>query len=702
MEAKQAQLLELLDGKRQFNIPIYQRTYSWQLKQCEQLLEDIVKIGDSTTDSSSHFIGSIVYFKPGNSPITSVSELLVIDGQQRLTTVSLLLLAVTHFLEKHTEITLEDESWQEVRETYLINKHRQDDSKYKLLLTKKDKNTYINLINEIEIIEGSADCSKRVLENYKFFKNKLLAGNIQVIYRGIKKLIVVVVVLEREKDNPQLVFESLNSKGLDLSQSDLIRNYILMGQSIPEQNDLYEKYWYPMEQSFGENIGYIASFIRDYLTMKELSIPKINLVYEEYKRFLTNNPMSIEEATQSLQRYSKFYVRIALRKEQDPDIAKKLREVKKLKIDTSYPFLIAVYGDYDAVYGDNEKKLITKEEFIEIIGLVASYVFRRAICDIPTNSLNKTFATLYKYIDKDNYMESVKAAFLLMDNYRRFPTDGEFIKKLRSKDIYNSRAKSYLLYLLESLENWRCKELVSAENYTIEHILPQNKNVSSEWKKELGEDWENVKDEYLHTLGNLSLTAYNSELSDKPFLTKQTMENGFNSSPLFLNQSIREADKWDKDAILKRANILAEKACIIWKMPSVPNNHLDLYKEVKEQTTLGLDDYPQLQGGTLDLYKALEKRVLSLDASVKREYKKTYIAFKAQTNFVDVKPLKRGLSLILNTEFDKIKDPKGICQNITNLGKSGNGDVRVYLESTDDLNYVIELIEQVLGEQIQI
>ena len=284
MEATQAQLLSLLDGKKQFTIPIYQRTYSWEIKQCQQLFEDICRVGNDATELS-HFIGSIVYFKPSNSPITSVPELLVIDGQQRLTTVSLMLLALIHFLKKNENISLEDETWEEIQETYLVNKHRKDDSKFKLLLTRKDKSTFTKLIDEIEI-EG--DYSKRVLDNYKFFKKKYHSENIQAIYHGIKKLIIVDVILERDKDNPQLIFESLNSTGLDLSQADLIRNYILMGQPLELQEVLYKKYWYPMEQSFGENIDDLAWFIRYYLTMKEASIPKINLVYETYKRFINS------------------------------------------------------------------------------------------------------------------------------------------------------------------------------------------------------------------------------------------------------------------------------------------------------------------------------------------------------------------------------------------------------------------------------
>lgn len=692
MEAKQAQLLSLLDGKRQFTIPIYQRTYSWQIKQCRQLFDDIERIGNDESELS-HFIGSIVYFKPGIAPETSVPELLVIDGQQRLTTVSLLLLALTHFLKKNPGSINIDETWEEIHETYLINKHRKEDQRFKLLLTRKDKTTYKNLVDGITM---SSNLSKRVWENYDYFKEQIHKGNALAVYHGIKKLIIVDVILERDKDNPQLIFESLNSTGLDLSQADLIRNYILMGQPIDTQNDLYERYWFPMEQSFGENIGALAWFIRDYLTMKEASIPRIDQVYEVYKRFLgsKNGPITVEEALISLYRYSRYYVRIALLKEDDPAISRKLKEITKLKIDTSYPFLLAVYGDF-------EEEIITKEEFLEIIDMVSNYVFRRAICGIPTNSLNKTFATIYKRIRRESYLESVKAAFILMDGYRRFPSDTEFAKELQIKDVYNFRSRNYLL---ESLENHYRKELVNAENYTIEHILPQNQNLSNEWRDELGQDWERIKAKYLHSLGNLTLTGYNSELSDRPFYEKKSIPGGFDRSPLFLNESVRAEAQWNEDAILRRATILAERACIVWKEPNLPADILNQYKEpeeIIEHSQYSIEQYEHLRGDILELYRQLEKRILNLDATVRVEFKKLYIAFKAQTNFVDVVPQKKRLRLSLNTQFDKIKDPENLCKDVSGLGRWGNGDVEIGLSSNSQLDYIMDLIEQAFEEQVE-
>lgn len=693
MEATQAQLLNLLDGKKQFIIPIYQRTYSWHLKQCQQLLNDIIRVG-SEESQISHFIGSIVYFKPDNSPITSVPELLIIDGQQRLTTISLLLIAIINFLKKNPEIKLEDESWEEVQETYLINKHRKDDTKYKLLLTRNDKQTYINLI---ETIEQEINVSKRLIENFSYFKDSVHKNNVGIIYTGIKKLIIVDVILERDKDNPQLIFESLNSTGLDLSQADLIRNYVLMGQLPEIQKSLYEKYWYPMEQSFGDNISALPWFVRDYLTMKESSIPNIEEVYERYKKFLKskNSPKTISDAVKDLFTFSRYYVKIALLRESDENLLKKFREITKLRIDTSYPFLIAVYSDY-------VNEVISKEDFINILDLVKDYVFRRAICGVPTNSLNKTFGTLYKRVKRETYIESVKAAFILMDSYRRFPTDSEFIKELAVKDVYNFRSRNYLL---ESLENYKRKELVKAENYTIEHILPQNPNTPEYWKTELGENWESIKEKYLHSIGNLTLTGYNSELSDKSFKEKKIIEGGFNTSPLYLNESVRCESVWNESAIKRRTSVLSDIACKIWKFPVLSNERLELFREpeeIRETTVYDFEHFEYLKDEMLELYRNLEKRILNLDSSVRVEFKKLYIAFKAHTNFVDIVPQKKRLRLSLNIQYDKIKDPRNHCKDVSGLGRWGNGDVEVGLENLNQLDDIMDLIVQAFEEQIEL
>lgn len=304
-------------------------------------------------------------------------------------------------------------------------------------------------------------------------------------------------------------------------------------------------------------------------------------------------------------------------------------------------------------------------------------------------------------LESTTYLESVQVAFLLMDGYRRFPNDIEFRRELQIKDVYNFRSRNYLL---ESLENFNRKELVNAENYTIEHILPQNPNTSIEWEQELGENWEKVKEKYLDTVGNLSLTGYNSELSDRPFSDKKTIEGGFNRSPLFLNESVRVEPRWNETAIKNRAGKLANRAIKVWNRPKLEETRLDLYKEPessKEQAVYDIAHYEHLHGDMLNLYNALEKRVLNLDASVRVEFKKLYIAFKVQTNFLDIVPQKKRLRLSLNIDYNSITDPKGLCKDVSDLGRWSNGDVEVGLENLGELDYIMELIEQAFEEQVE-
>lgn len=688
MKASAKNLLSIIKEPKQFIIPIYQRTYSWQFKQCALLLKDIQ---EASKFEQGHFIGSIVYFQPDIHTIAEINKYLVIDGQQRLTTISLLIAALVKFIEENPDCEV-DTTAKKLKNYYLFNAEEDNDLYFKLLLTRRDKETLSNLLTNKPL---PTKHSQRIIENHEYFFKQIDKNNINKIYKGLQKLIVVDVALERDKDNPQLIFESLNSTGLNLSQADLIRNYILMGQEAIFQKHLYETYWYPMEQSFGENISALPWFMRDYLTMKLNTIPKIGEVYDTFKLYFNNHKdkLGIENIVKSLYEYSQYYVAIALQKEEDKTLKSVFKEITKLRMDTSYPFLLAIYGDY-------KNEHITLDEFIEILNLTKNYVFRRAICGIPTNSLNKTFATIYKSLKSETYAESVKAAFMLMDGYRRFPDDAEFTREIQLKDVYNFRSRNYLL---ESLENFKRKELVNAENYTIEHIIPQNPKTPIEWQKELGENWKQVKEKYLHTLGNLSLTAYNSELSDKPFANKKTITGGFNDSPLFLNKSVRIADVWNEQAINNRAIELGQRALKVWPSPYLDDDILDNYKvpdTTRDTIQYSIDQYEHLQNDMLDLYRLFEKRVLNIDAIAKVEFKKLYIAFKAQTNFVDVVPQKSKLRLSLNMDFENIKDPKNLCRDITGLGRWGNGNVEVNLRHASELDDIIELIEQAFEEQL--
>lgn len=690
MKATSANLLNIIKGPKQFIIPIYQRTYSWLLPQCNKLFDDILKIS-STESMQGHFIGSVVYFQESIHTVSDVPKLLVIDGQQRLTTVMLVIIALSEFIRDH-DVDI-DTTFTKLQNYYLLNADEDSELRYKLLLTKRDKETLISLINGIESTE---ECSLRLVENYKFFKSKISNENVVDVYNGILRLFIVDVALEKDKDNPQLIFESMNSTGLDLSQADLIRNYILMGQDIKLQAELYERYWFPMEQSYGNEYSVRFNwFVRDYLSVKTGVIPTIGKVYEDFKAYVQSDksPSTITGVVQDLFKYSGYYVNMVLRKEGDLELRKLFSSIMRLKVDVSYPFLLPIYNDYiDTV--------ITIDEFKEIIGLVENYVFRRAICGIPTNSLNKTFATLYKSIDKSQYLESLKAALQLMENYKRFPNNAEFEREITSKDVYNFRSRNYLLH---SIENHNRKEVVNTDDYTIEHIMPQNPKLSALWQNMLGENWQEVQKMYLHTLGNLTLTGYNSELSDNPFNTKKSMEGGFNDSPLRLNKFMQKVDVWNEEMINKRAKELATIAINIWKAPNLSQEILDkyLFGEEKEVNSYSIDSYEYLKGEILELYFSLRKRILNIDASVKEEYKKLYIAFKSHTNFVDIVPQKSRLRLSLNMEFSQIEDPRNMCIDVSNKGRWGNGDIEIGVSNMNELDDVMDLVQQAFDIQME-
>ena len=552
MRATVTPILEFLEGSQQFVIPIYQRMYSWEREHCQRLWEDVLRIGEPLK-SQSHFFGSIVYMEPEEPQnIGDVRKLLVIDGQQRLTTLSLFLTALCRTIEKRKmDIGIEPEALSNI---YLFNENKKGESYYKQFLSQRDRETMMSLLDNREL---PVNYSTLLDKNYRFFLSELKHVNLEIVYRGLQRLEIVDIMLTRNQDNPQLIFESLNSAGLPLSQADLIRNYVLMGQEISFQAKLYDHYWFPMEECFREEPKLFNRFMRDYLTLRTERIPLLKRVYDKFKEYIADIESSgdLEEIVKDISCHAKYYVDIAIPQEKDPQLRECLEDIQQLDVAVVYPFLLGVYEDY-------ARDRIKKGDVIHILRLVESYIFRRSICDIPTRNINKTFATLMGHVDKSNYLESLKEAFMSMQGLERYPMDFEFKKGLESRDIYSLKTCKYLL---RKLENYGHKEPISVADYTIEHVMPQNEPLSEEWQKELGRDFQRIHQSYLHTLGNMTLTGYNPELSNRPFSEKRDMvDGGFRYSPLKLNQSLAQVEKWDEDAISDRAKTLAQTACKIW------------------------------------------------------------------------------------------------------------------------------------------
>lgn len=566
LQAGETTLNKLLNTSRQFIVPIFQRNYSWQKSQYEQLWFDILR-ASKFKEKQNHFIGSIVYIDMG-TPAGRPQQLLLIDGQQRLTTISILLCAIKDYVQK---FNLETKliNLAKIKNQFLYNSDEIDEDRYKLLLNVQDKETYIKLIdNTIFTVNKPAT---NIIKCYEFFYERIedfikQYGQIDEIYAGIFKLSLVSLSLDKDSDNPQMIFESMNSTGKDLSQTDLLRNYLLMDLTPEKQTRLYKTYWKSMEELFGEGIykndvNKFDYFIRDFLTLKSDTgyICKINNVYENFKRYYLDNNCEKFVVLKDLFTYAKYYACIDLLQEKDDELKLYWQEFKKLDSHVVYPFLLKLYDDYSC-------QILIKEDFKKILQVVISYLWRRAICEIPTNSLSKTFATLYQAVDKDDYVNSVIKAFVFKSSYKRFPSDYEVREKLQTKDIYHFRLRKYLL---EALENYYHKEPIdlNTANYTIEHIMPQNIEHNLSWQQMLGENWQEVHSLYLHTLGNLTITGYNAEMSNKSFGEKVNGESGFKHSHLKLSESIAQCDVWNKKAIQRRTNILTDIILKIWKYP---------------------------------------------------------------------------------------------------------------------------------------
>ena len=701
MKATEANLLKFLRKSPQFVIPIYQRNYSWTETQCRQLWADLMRAGRDE-NINAHFIGSIVYVERGLSSVTSQEALLVIDGQQRLTTSTLLIAALAkHFETHHLNELLEAFSNRKLRNYYLLNPDEEGERQFKLILSETDKDTLLAILQNTPM---PAEASSRIIENYALFQELIAShhSELEAICQGIAKLVIVDVSLDRAQDNPQLIFESMNSTGLELSQADLIRNYILMGLEPKLQTELYKSYWRPMEQAFGQAayVVHFDAFMRHYLTAKTGDIPNMREVYVAFKAFARRFEGDTRDLVADIHAYAGYYCAMALGAEDHIGLKQAFHDLRELKVDVAYPFLLDMYHDY-------QKGLLSSEEALHIVRLVESYVFRRAICAIPTNSLNKTFAGMSRTLKKDCYLESVYAAFLLLPSYRRFPLDDEFQRDIKVRDLYNFRSRCYWL---RRLENHGRKERVVVEDYTVEHILPQNEALSKEWRDELGADWQRIQQDWLHTLGNLTLTGYNSEYSDRSFAYKRDDVTdkdgnpiGFAHSPLKLNLGLGHVAIWDELAIKARANQLSATAAKVWGAPQLAADILNAYRPVTTTTSqqYSLADHPHLTNGAMrDVFEALRKGILALDSCISEEFLKLYVTYKAEINFVDVISQVKRLRLLLNMPFHEVDDPKGICLDVTSLGHWGNGDVEVSLSSVDEIPYVMGLIRQSFDRQM--
>jgi uncharacterized protein with ParB-like and HNH nuclease domain len=565
MKANELQIINFIQAPNvQFVIPVYQRNYDWTNIECRELFHDILSV--ETENRGTHFIGSIVFIHEGTYSTNEVKELVIIDGQQRLTTINILYVALYRFAKENGK----EQDADRLYNMFLTNQYvKNESSKLKLKQTDANSSAFKAILLGTDI---NSFAYSNVIENYNYFRNLINSDNFETILKGLNRLIFVEISLERDKDDPQRIFESLNSTGLDLSQSDLIRNYILMDLPPKDQNRIFETVWNPIEENardYAKQVSLVSDFIRDYLTLRNKKIPNKNKVYADFKVIYNNKKdESYHQELENIKSLSVHYSKLINPSHVlDGDLKRELEYINRLEINVAYPFLLQVFEDY-------ENGILSKFDLIRVLKLVQSYAWRRFIVGLPTNALNKIFMSLYSEVDTEEYYNSIAIALVKKKGSTKFPSNEDVKTALKDKDLYNTQPKNRN-YLFELLENYNNREHVSTHNekITIEHIFPKTPN--EDWSNLLPQDeYTLFKEKYLNTIANLTLSGNNEALGNRTFLAKKEMnidgkEQGYKYSRLWLNNYLKSIDVWDLSKYEERLNIIYNRFIEIWQYPDV-------------------------------------------------------------------------------------------------------------------------------------
>lgn len=577
-----------------FVIPVYQRPYSWDKEQCEQLWDDILYVGSRS--QGRHFTGSVVWVQDGTFSASGIQPMLLIDGQQRITTISLIVAALANYSRKHPEATLHFSYNEIMQRGYLVDTFRQGDDRYKLTLTRGDKRTLESLVeNLIDPDVAIDEESAKLIENYEFFSKRIEAmEDPNIVWDGIQRLDIVSISLDANQDNPQLIFESMNSTGKDLSSADLIRNFVLMGLSKEKQDTLYLNHWRNIELTLGADSYEDAfdEFLRNYLTVLYAPEPLVKRdIYHIFKRHVSDRGYDkddrIVELLREMERFAKYYACISRGTDTSPDRARVLANLRRLDVTVINPLLLSLYDDWSQGAFDDAG-------FLHMLNLVESYVFRRSICDVATNSLNKFLPSVISKLNKvqdegGDYVEAFESLFFLeAGTARRFPDNAEFYNALITRDAYHYRRSFYLLANLENMHHPKDPINLWNGSFTIEHVMPQNALSASGWEKDVeGLDEERFAT-LLNNLGNLTLSAYNSELSDDSFQgKKQRYVGGYDKDFLVISNAMRKAEVWGEAQIAGRAKDLAHDAEKRWRYLGIDASTAEKYDQKKNKGITG-------------------------------------------------------------------------------------------------------------------
>ncbi len=692
MKAINRPFTNIINGASQFVIPVFQRDYKWQAEpQCAQLWRDVLRAA-RTSGEHGHFLGSVVYIATGDSQ-AGFTRWLLIDGQQRLTTLTLLAAALRDHIKDSGWIGGEDDPTAKRIEAYFLkNVQEEGDREQKLVLRRHDQATLRALLDRTGLPHGA---SERIRENYKYFREHLLEANPADVYKGIGRLEIVDVALDRQTDDPQLIFESLNSTGVDLSQSDLIRNFILMRLPEKEQTRLYEAYWSKIEELFRGSEWTFDAFARDYVALRTRSSKqeKASEIYYAFREFfmqLNATSGSLEENLVDMLRHARYYAAFGLGRGVTGELQRSLAGLRHL-LDVPGILVMRLFECHDYA------KTLSDQEFLDALALIESYVLRRAICGSQTRGYWQTFASLAYRIGDTTPLIDLKVALARQHENYRFPLDKEFERALKERNLYGLRV---CRFLLEGLENHDTREPTNTSGYSVEHVLPQNERLSLEWRTMLGENWKETQNTWLHRLGNLTLTGYNSKYSDRPFDEKKSIEGGFDYSSVRLNKYIREQPAWAAEEIRVRTDMLAERATKIWPALSVAQTLIDAASHVEMRELAGKRDIrnTKMSVEARTLFDELRMHVLALNINILELAELNSISYHGPEFFLEILPRRYSLTLLLGMDFNEIEDPSGRAQDATQqnffIHARHEGGVSLNIGGTDAIESAIPLIQQ--------
>jgi len=692
MQAINRNFTKIINGTTQFVIPVFQRDYSWTESQCEQLWKDVIRIAEDKTERN-HFLGSVVYISTGDTS-AGFTRWLLIDGQQRVTTLTLLLTALRDHIEENGWTGEEDSPTAKRIDAYFLkNLEEAGDRQHKLILRRHDQATLQALLDCKN--DYPSQVSERIRDNYEFFREQISATSPDLVYRGIGRLAVVDVTLDRGIDDPQLIFESLNSTGMDLSQSDLIRNFILMGLPEPEQTRLYVTYWSKIENLFRGSEKTFDMFVRDYLAICTLASKqqKANEIYLAFRMefgSIIKEQDKIDAFLEKLLRFAHYHAAFSIGADAPKALQEPLARLRRL-VDVPATTVMRLFECYQNL------QTLTEDQFVHAILFLESYIFRRAICGDQTRSYWQLFANLAYCIDPQRPFESLTVGLARQRESNRFPNDDEFRKALEEGDIYGMRV---CFNLLDRLENYGNKEPTDTTKYSIEHIMPQNEKLGLRWREMLGEHWRDIQRKWVHRLGNLTLTGYNSTYSDRPFMEKKTISGGFEESSIRLNKFVREQSVWTPNEMEQRGKNLAKRALSIWPRVVVDKALIDAAEitEMRERAKRRDVGTVPMSVHARILFDLLRENVLDIDPDIIEIGEQKSISYHGPYFFLEVLPRKNSIILILPIEFNEVDDTFGIAKDTSERAYFVNaryeGGVSIPIWEQSDIEKALPIIRQ--------